>query len=145
MHAHSPCNAWPIARSYAAAWFKWLAFVASAAVAVSKVTSTSLYLAVRRAKRRTMIYIPAALEEAVRQWIETGRETDTLIDVLAQHCLERLLTQKQALGRNRASPAASPRRKRDGSLCVPVAQGFPVSETVVPLTDTGGASAGPPP
>lgn len=69
----------------------------------------ALYLAVRRDKQRTMIYIPPALEETVRQWVENGRQVDELLDFVSQQCLEQLLQQKeQALGR---TPKAS-RRKR---------------------------------
>lgn len=69
----------------------------------------ALYLAIRRDKRRTMIYIPSALEETVRQWVENGRQVDELLDFISQQGLEQLLQQKeQALGR---TPKAS-RRKR---------------------------------
>jgi hypothetical protein len=69
----------------------------------------ALYLAVRRDKRRTMIYIPPVLEEMVRQWVENGRQVDESLDFVSQQCLEQLLQQKeQALGR---TPKAS-RRKR---------------------------------
>jgi len=37
----------------------------------------SLYLAIRRGRKRTMIYIPSALEETVRQWVETGQEVES--------------------------------------------------------------------
>jgi hypothetical protein len=60
----------------------------------------SLYLAVRREKRRTMIYVPPALEETVRAWIQNGRQVDELLDFVSQQCLEQLLAQKdQTLGR----------------------------------------------
>ena len=71
----------------------------------------SLYLAVRRGKRRTMIYVPAELEETARQWIATGREVDELIDFVSQQCLEQLLERKQTLGRTRASRGALRPRK----------------------------------
>lgn len=62
----------------------------------------ALYLAIRRGKRRTMIYIPAALEETVRRWVETGREVDGLVEAISGHCLEDLLKQKaELLGRKR--------------------------------------------
>jgi len=60
----------------------------------------SLYLAVRRGRQRTMIYIPASLEETVRSWVQNGRQVDELLDFVSQQCLEQLLEQKeQALGR----------------------------------------------
>ena len=67
----------------------------------------SLYLAVRRNRQRTMLYIPPALEETVRQWVQTGRELDELLDFISQQCLEQLLQQKErTLGR---PPARRPR------------------------------------
>ncbi len=67
------------------------------------------YLAIRRGKQRKMIYIPPALEETVRQWVQNGKQVDELLDLISQECLEQLLKQKeQALGR---SPPAS-RSKR---------------------------------
>jgi hypothetical protein len=60
----------------------------------------SLYLAVRRGKQRTMIYIPPTMEETVRLWVQNGRHVDELLDFVSQQCLERLLEQKeQVLGR----------------------------------------------
>lgn len=60
----------------------------------------SWYLAVRRGKQRKMIYIPPAMEETVRQWVENGRRVDELLDFVSQQCLEQFLEQKeQALGR----------------------------------------------
>lgn len=61
---------------------------------------SSLYLAVRRGSKRTMIYIPPALEETVRLWVQNGRQVDELLDFVSQQCLEQLLDQKQQeLGR----------------------------------------------
>ena len=34
-----------------------------------------------------MIYIPAALEETVREWIGNGRRVDELLDFVSQQCL----------------------------------------------------------
>ena len=71
---------------------------------------SSLYLAVRAKNKRTMIYIPSALEETAREWIGNGRRVDELLDFVSQQCLAQLLDQKQqALGR---SPEAAVRRKR---------------------------------
>ena len=69
----------------------------------------SLYLAVRRNQQRTMLYIPPALEATVRQWVQTGREVDDLLDFISQQCLEQLLQQKErTLGR---PPSPTPRRR----------------------------------
>ena len=70
----------------------------------------ALYLAVRVGHKRTMIYIPQALEETARQWVQNGRRVDELLDFVSQQCLEQLLAQKQeALG---PPPKASVNRKR---------------------------------
>lgn len=55
----------------------------------------SLYLAVRRGKRRIMIYIPPALEETARLWVQSGKQVDELLDFVSQQCLEQLLDQKE--------------------------------------------------
>jgi hypothetical protein len=42
-----------------------------------------------------MIYVPHALEETVRRWVETGQEVDGLLDAISQQCLETFLAQKK--------------------------------------------------
>jgi hypothetical protein len=75
---------------------------------------TSLYLAVRAGKRRTMIYIPPALEETVRQWVQRGRQVDELLDFISQQCLELMLEEKQqVLGRTQDAKALRKRRRKD--------------------------------
>jgi hypothetical protein len=73
----------------------------------------SLYLAVRAGKRRTMIYIPPALEETVRQWVQRGRQVDELLDFISQQCLDQMLEEKQqVLGRTQDSKAFRQRRRK---------------------------------
>jgi hypothetical protein len=61
----------------------------------------SLYLAVRLANRRKMIYVPPAMEQTVRGWVENGQEVDQLLDFISQQCLAQFLQQKQEkLGRS---------------------------------------------
>ena len=55
----------------------------------------ALCLAIRWGNRRKMIYIPHALEDTVRRWVETGQEVDGLLDAISQECLETLLAKKQ--------------------------------------------------
>ena len=75
---------------------------------------TSLYLAVRAGKRRTMIYIPAALEETVRQWVQRGRQIDELLDFISGQCLEQMLAEKrQVLGRTQDAKAPRKRRRKE--------------------------------
>src|ERR1035438_1744093 len=40
-------------------------------------------LAIRVGQRRKMIYIPPALEETVRRWVETGQEVDGLLEAIS--------------------------------------------------------------
>jgi hypothetical protein len=62
----------------------------------------ALCLAIRFGNRRKMIYIPRALEDTVRLWVETGHEVDGLLDAISQHCLEALLVKKrETLARKR--------------------------------------------
>jgi hypothetical protein len=75
----------------------------------------ALYLSVRRGKLRTMIYVPPALEETVRAWVQNGKLVDEALDFVSQQCLEQLLVQKeQALGRTSRS-AGSQRSRKKGS------------------------------
>ncbi len=55
----------------------------------------ALCLAVRVGSQRKMIYVPRALEETVRRWIETGQEVDELLDAISQQCLETFLAKKE--------------------------------------------------
>jgi hypothetical protein len=60
----------------------------------------ALCLAIRLGEKRKMIYVPHALEETVRRWVQTGQEVDGLLDAISQQCLETFLTKKkEALGR----------------------------------------------
>ena len=72
----------------------------------------SLYLAVRVANRRKMIYVPPAMEKTVRDWVENGQEVDHLLDFISQQCLAQFLEQKQQqLGR---STSAGVRKGKPG-------------------------------
>jgi len=57
----------------------------------------ALYLAIRSGQRRVMIYVPAALEETVRRWVEAGQAVEGLVDAISQHCLQTLLERKQEI------------------------------------------------
>jgi hypothetical protein len=56
---------------------------------------SALCLAVRVGRQRKMIYVPRALEETVRRWIETGQEVDGLLDAISQQCLDTFLAKKK--------------------------------------------------
>jgi hypothetical protein len=54
----------------------------------------SLYLAIRRGSKRTMIYIPPALEPKARQAVQNWQGIDQLLELVSQETLERLLNEK---------------------------------------------------
>ena len=61
----------------------------------------SLYLAVRLNNRRRMVYVPPAMENTVRGWVENAQEVDRLLDFVSQQCLADFLHQKEEkLGRS---------------------------------------------
>lgn len=55
----------------------------------------SLYLSVKIAGKRRMVYIPAHLEEEVRCCVQAHRETQALAQVVSQACLHRVLEKKR--------------------------------------------------
>ncbi len=74
----------------------------------------SLYLSVRLNNRRRMIYVPPAMENAVRGWVENAQEVDHLLDFISQQCLTDFLHQKEEkLGRSTSAGVrpGKPRRK----------------------------------
>jgi hypothetical protein len=74
----------------------------------------SLYLAVRVDNRRKMIYVPHAMENTVRGWVENAQDVDRLLDFISQQCLTQFLQQKEEnLGRSTSSGVrpGKPRRK----------------------------------
>ncbi len=74
----------------------------------------SLYLAVRLNNRRRMIYVPPAMENSVRGWVENAQEVDRLLDFISQQCLHGFLKDKEEkLGRATSTGVhpGKPRRK----------------------------------
>ena len=66
----------------------------------------SLYLAVNHRGQRALLYIPRALEETVRQWLDNGRRIYQQLQALNQQQLEQLLQHKQRCLRDpRSTPA----------------------------------------
>ncbi len=55
----------------------------------------SLYLAIRLNNRRRMVYVPPAMENTVRGWVENAQEVDRLLDFVSQQCLADFLHQKE--------------------------------------------------
>ncbi|MCY2995681.1 MAG: hypothetical protein NTY19_48715 [Planctomycetota bacterium] len=102
----------------------------------------SLYLAIRRGRKRTMIYIPSALEETVRQWAETGREVEELLDFISQQSLDQLLQQGEGTRtrtRDRSEPSACETEGTAAVMhrsCAYVDKVFPFQEHLQGLTDS---------
>ena len=67
----------------------------------------SLYLATRLGGRRALLYIPRALEETVRQWVQNGRSLSQQLQDLHQPQLEQLLLRKQQLAEQRTKAKAA--------------------------------------
>jgi hypothetical protein len=64
----------------------------------------SLYLAVRHNDRRALLYIPRALEETARLWVENGRRISQQLAALNELQLEQFLHAKQQLSEQRTRP-----------------------------------------
>jgi hypothetical protein len=68
----------------------------------------SLYLAVRHQGKRALIYLPRALHETARQWLDNGRRLRRQLDQLGQLQLDQLLERKQALLRKKPKRLTTP-------------------------------------
>ena len=69
----------------------------------------SLYLSVRTAEGRKMIYIPRALEPTVRAWVGHAQDARRLMEEISAASLAQLLQDKQA-ARNAPTRGAKGRR-----------------------------------
>jgi hypothetical protein len=70
----------------------------------------SLYLSLKVGRARKMIYVPAALEQAVRSWAGNYREAAALWEKMLQEYLERFLKEKSAV--KKSSPERLDRHVR---------------------------------
>jgi hypothetical protein len=61
----------------------------------------ALYLYTRSGTKQVCTYIPKALHETVRQWVENGRRVKRLVDQVSQQHLQALWEQKQSLLRGK--------------------------------------------
>jgi hypothetical protein len=74
---------------------------------------TSLYLAVRLDDRRRMLYVPPAMEDTVRGWVENAREVDRLLDFVSQQYLQQFLAEKERhLGRSTTAGVRQAKSRR---------------------------------
>ena len=65
----------------------------------------ALYLHTRSADGRVRIYIPKALHDTARRWVDNGLRVKRLVDRISEHHLRALLERKQEI----AAPKRRPR------------------------------------
>lgn len=71
----------------------------------------ALYLALRDQGKRRMVYIPPALEETVRAWVQNAQDLDELLDLISAHSYQELLQKKtHVLGSSRKSRRTAPKK-----------------------------------
>jgi hypothetical protein len=68
----------------------------------------SLYLATRHQGQQVLLYIPRALEETARQWVDNGRRLRQQFQDLHQLQLDQLLQRKRQLSQRRTKPKTLP-------------------------------------
>jgi hypothetical protein len=70
----------------------------------------ALYLYTRSGDRQVCTYIPRALHDTVRRWVENGQRVKRLVHEVGRHNFETLLEQKQQLlnPKRRASAEGDP-------------------------------------
>jgi hypothetical protein len=71
----------------------------------------ALYLHTRSGDRRVRIYIPTALHDTARRWVDNGRRLKRLVDRVSEHHLQALLERKRetfARKRRHRSEATAP-------------------------------------
>ena len=68
----------------------------------------ALYLHTRSGDRRVRIYIPPALHETARRWVDNGRRLRRLVQRASEHQLQALLEQKQQVLARRRRGAEGP-------------------------------------
>jgi hypothetical protein len=64
----------------------------------------ALYLHTRDGDRRVRIYIPPALHDTARRWVDNGRRVKRLVDRVSQHHLQALLERKQEIFARKGRP-----------------------------------------
>jgi hypothetical protein len=70
----------------------------------------ALYLHTRSGDQRVRIYIPPALHETARRWVDNGRRVRRLVQRVSEHQLQALLEQKRRIParRHRGSEGPAP-------------------------------------
>jgi hypothetical protein len=70
----------------------------------------ALYLHTRSGDQRVRIYLPPALHETARRWVDDGRRVRRLVQRVSEHQLQALLEQKRRIParRHRGSEGPAP-------------------------------------
>jgi hypothetical protein len=64
----------------------------------------ALYLHTRSGDRRVRIYIPPALHDTARRWVDNGRRVKRLVDRVSEHHFRALLEQKREILARKGRP-----------------------------------------
>jgi hypothetical protein len=64
----------------------------------------ALYLHTRAGDRRVRIYIPPALHDTARRWVDNGRRLKRLVDRVSEHHFQALLEQKREVFARKGRP-----------------------------------------
>ncbi len=64
----------------------------------------ALYLHTRSGDRRVRIYIPPALHDTARRWVDNGRRLKRLVDRVSEHHFQALLEQKRQILARKGRP-----------------------------------------
>lgn len=64
----------------------------------------ALYLHTRSGDRRVRIYIPPALHDTARRWVDNGRRVKRLVDRVSEHHFQALLEQKREILARKGRP-----------------------------------------
>lgn len=64
----------------------------------------ALYLHTRSGDRRVRIYIPTALHDTARRWVDNGRRVKRLVDRVSEHHFQALLEQKREVFAGKGRP-----------------------------------------
>ncbi len=103
----------------------------------------ALYLYTRSGGKQICTYIPQALHETVRQWVENGRRVKRLVDQVSQQNLQTLLERKRALSRRKAALGIGGPFAVMARFCAYVEKIFGLGSQLGTLTDTRTPSSHP--
>lgn len=71
----------------------------------------ALYLSIKSGGKRSMVYIPAELEQTVRDWVQNAKQIEQLLDIISEHCYQHFLAVKTKTMEGKRQPARKGKRK----------------------------------